>query len=93
MASGQSLQVMPSISMIICWSALASEETDRAIRKDIKTTIKCFMLICFLLINANQHTLKRCGYNESPSANPKYTTGDFPGSKILLTAAVLFFQV
>jgi ACR3 family arsenite efflux pump ArsB len=82
---------MPSISMIICWSALASGETNKAIRKDIKITIICFMVICFLLINVNQHTLKRYGKDESPSANPKYATGDFPRTEILLAAAVLFF--
>jgi len=82
---------MPSISMIICWSALTLEKTNRAIRKDANISIICFMVICSLLIKVNQHTLKRCGYNESHSTNPKYTTGDFPGSKILLAAAVLFF--
>jgi len=34
---------MPSISMIICWSALALEEINKAIRKIINITIICFM--------------------------------------------------
>jgi ACR3 family arsenite efflux pump ArsB len=82
---------MPSISMVICWSALAMGETNRAIRKDANISIIYFMVICSLLIKVNQHTLKRCGYNKSHSANAKNATGDFPGSKILLAAAVLLF--
>jgi hypothetical protein len=77
--------------MIICCSASALEETNRAIRKDITITIICFMVICSLLIKVNQHTLKRYGKDESHSANPKYATGDFPRTEILLAAAVLFF--
>jgi hypothetical protein len=49
-ASGQSLQVIPSISIIICWSASALEETNRAIRKDANISIICFMVSRFLLI-------------------------------------------
>jgi hypothetical protein len=80
---------MPSISIIICWSASALEETSRAIRKDANIKIIYFMVIYSLLIKMNQHTLKRYGKDESHSANPKYATGDFPRTEILLAAAVL----
>jgi hypothetical protein len=49
------------------------------------------MFTLSLLIKMNQHTLKRYGKNESHGTNPKYTTGDFPCSKILFAAAFLFF--
>jgi len=44
------------------------------------------MFTLSLLIKMNQHTLKRCGKDESRSANPKYPAGDFPHTDILLTA-------
>jgi hypothetical protein len=90
-ASGQSLHVMPSISMTICWSALTLAEGINAIKTDTAITIICFMFTLSLLIKMNQHALKRCRKNESHGANPKDTTGDFPCSKILLTTAILFF--
>lgn len=90
-ASGQSLQVMPSISMIICWSALTLAEWIKPIKTDTTITIIYFMFTLSLLIKMNEHALKRCRKNESHSTNPKNTTSDFPRSKILLAVAILFF--
>ncbi len=92
-ASGQSLHVMPSISMTICWSALTLAEGINAIKTDTAITIICFMFTLSLLIKMNQHALKRCRKNESHSTNPKDTARDFPCSNFLLATALLLFQV
>jgi hypothetical protein len=90
-ASGQSLQVMPSISMTICWSALTLAEDIKKIKTATIITSTYFIFSLSLLIKMNQHALKRCRKNESHSTHPKETTGDFPRSKILLAVAIRFF--
>jgi hypothetical protein len=92
-ATGQSLQAMPSISMTICWSALTLAEGIKKIKTATIITSTYFIFSLSLLIKMKQHALKRCRNKEGHSTNPKYTTGDFPCSKILLATAILFFQV